>query len=64
MIALIQRVTGASVTVAGDVTGEIGPGLLILLGVEKEDNEQKSESPVRARARLSYFQRRRRQNEP
>lgn len=27
MIALIQRVTRASVTVEGEVTGEIGPGL-------------------------------------
>ncbi|MEX9246934.1 D-aminoacyl-tRNA deacylase, partial [Salmonella enterica] len=38
MIALIQRVTRASVTVEDEVTGEIGPGLLVLLGVEKEDD--------------------------
>lgn len=42
MIALIQRVTRASVTVEGNVTGEIGPGLLVLLGVEKDDNPQKA----------------------
>ncbi|EGC5160694.1 D-aminoacyl-tRNA deacylase [Salmonella enterica] len=42
MIALIQRVTRASVTVEDEVTGEIGPGLLVLLGVEKEDDEQKA----------------------
>ncbi len=35
MIALIQRVTRASVTVEGEVTGEIGAGLLVLLGVER-----------------------------
>ena len=42
MIALIQRVTRASVTVEGEVTGEIGPGLLVLLGVERDDDEQKA----------------------
>lgn len=42
MIALIQRVTRASVSVADEVTGEIGLGLLVLLGVEKDDDEQKA----------------------
>ncbi|EPR9081396.1 D-aminoacyl-tRNA deacylase [Cronobacter dublinensis] len=42
MIALIQRVTHASVRVGEEVTGETGPGLLVLLGVEKEDDEQKA----------------------
>jgi len=42
MIALIQRVLSASVTVEGEVCGEIGPGLLVLLGVEQGDDEQKA----------------------
>ncbi|EOY5405899.1 D-aminoacyl-tRNA deacylase [Cronobacter sakazakii] len=42
MITLIQRVTHASVRVGDEVTGEIGPGLLVLLGVEKDDDEQKA----------------------
>ena len=40
MIALIQRVTQASVTIDNKVSGAIGPGLLILLGVERQDDEQ------------------------
>ncbi|MFH8132588.1 D-aminoacyl-tRNA deacylase [Pantoea osteomyelitidis] len=43
MIALIQRVLNASVTVDNVVTGEIGQGLLILLGVEKGDDEKRAE---------------------
>ncbi|MBU5635167.1 D-tyrosyl-tRNA(Tyr) deacylase [Geomonas sp. Red69] len=37
MKAVIQRVKRASVTVAGKVVGEIGPGVLVLLGVEIGD---------------------------
>jgi D-aminoacyl-tRNA deacylase len=37
MRAVLQRVKSASVTVAGETVGAIGPGLLILLGVEAED---------------------------
>lgn len=43
MIALIQRVLNASVTVEGKTVGKIGPGLLVLLGVEQDDNEQKAQ---------------------
>lgn len=43
MIALIQRVQRASVSVDHAVTGEIGAGLLILLGVEKGDDEKRAE---------------------
>jgi D-aminoacyl-tRNA deacylase len=39
MRAVVQRVTRARVTVADRVVGEIGRGLLILLGVGHEDNE-------------------------
>jgi D-tyrosyl-tRNA(Tyr) deacylase len=40
MKCLLQRVTQASVTVAGEVVGEIDQGLLVLVGVEPEDAEQ------------------------
>ncbi|MEC9008327.1 MAG: D-aminoacyl-tRNA deacylase [Planctomycetota bacterium] len=39
MRAVIQRVSRASVTVSGEVVGEIGVGLLVLLGVEQGDTQ-------------------------
>ena len=39
MIALIQRVTDASVIVAGETIGAIGTGIVALIGVEKADTE-------------------------
>lgn len=38
MKVLIQRVSAARVEVAGDAVGEIGPGLLALVGMEPEDD--------------------------
>ena len=39
MRAVIQRVTQASCTVNGEITGEIGPGFLVLLGIEDADTD-------------------------
>ena len=43
MIGLLQRVGQASVTVEGRMVGWIGPGLLVLVGVEKGDGEAQAE---------------------
>jgi D-tyrosyl-tRNA(Tyr) deacylase len=37
VIGLLQRVTKASVSVDGDVIGEVGPGLLVLVAVHRDD---------------------------
>jgi len=39
MRAVVQRVSRAKVTVAGEITGDIGQGLLVLLGVGRADTE-------------------------
>jgi D-aminoacyl-tRNA deacylase len=41
MIGLIQRVSGASVEVAGERVGTIGPGLLVLVGFRREDRAER-----------------------
>lgn len=44
MIALLQRVTQASVTVDGQVIGAIGPGLMVLVCAEKGDSEREADA--------------------
>ncbi|TVR63462.1 MAG: D-tyrosyl-tRNA(Tyr) deacylase [Candidatus Competibacteraceae bacterium] len=43
MIGLLQRVSMARVEVGGDTVGEIGPGLLVLVGVERGDAEAQAD---------------------
>lgn len=40
MRTVIQRVTKASISVDGNVVGSIGPGMVVLIGVEKDDSEK------------------------
>ena len=56
MRAVIQRVTRASVTVEGDRVSEIGNGLLILLGIGPEDNEEKARAMTKKIAALRIFE--------
>ena len=56
MKALVQRVSEARVTVAGEVVGEIGAGLLVLLGVETGDGEAEADFLCRKLAKLRIFE--------
>lgn len=55
MRALVQRVTRASVSVDGAVTGEIGPGLLILVCAMQGDDEARAAALAAKVARLRIF---------
>ena len=56
MIAVIQRVTEASVTVEGSIVGACGAGLAILLGVSVEDTEKDAEVLAAKIAKLRIFE--------
>ena len=56
MRCVIQRVTKASVQVDGAVVGEIGPGFLVLLGVEEGDGEADLAYAVEKTAGLRVFE--------
>jgi D-tyrosyl-tRNA(Tyr) deacylase len=56
MRAVIQRVSSASVTVDGKVVGAIGPGLLVLVGVGRNDTEQDAEALAQKIIELRVFQ--------
>jgi D-aminoacyl-tRNA deacylase len=55
MRAVIQRVSEASVTINNEVTGNIGQGLLILLGIEESDSQEDIEWLAGKIIRLRIF---------
>ena len=55
MKAIIQRVSRANVKVDGEIKGEIGEGLLVLLGVEDTDTLEDADVLARKTANLRIF---------
>jgi D-tyrosyl-tRNA(Tyr) deacylase len=55
MVALVQRVREASVTIDGDVAGAIDAGLLVLLGVHQDDTSDESAWLAHKCAHLRVF---------
>jgi D-tyrosyl-tRNA(Tyr) deacylase len=54
--AVVQRVAEASVRVEHEVVGEVGPGLCVLLGVARKDDEAAAERLAGRVARLRIFE--------
>lgn len=55
MRVVVQRVASASVTVAGNTTGSIGPGMLVLAGFEDSDTDSDIDWMVRKLLGLRIF---------
>lgn len=55
MQALLQRVSEARVQIAGEVTGAIGPGLLVFLGLEPGDTQPAGEALLERVLRYRVF---------
>jgi D-aminoacyl-tRNA deacylase len=56
MRAVVQRVSGAGVSVDGAVRARIGPGLLVLVGIAREDDEPGAARLAGKVARLRVFE--------
>jgi D-tyrosyl-tRNA(Tyr) deacylase len=56
MRACVQRVKQAKVTVAGEVTGQIGAGLLVLLGIATTDTDEEAKWLAEKVAGLRIFE--------
>ncbi len=56
MRAVIQRVHSASVRIEGRKHSEIGPGLLVLLGVERDDTAQDAAALAKKASELRIFE--------
>lgn len=56
MRLVLQRVCSASVRVAGETVGAIGPGLLVLAGVERDDTWEAAERAARKLVGLRLFE--------
>ena len=56
MRAVVQRVSGAQVLVEGEVVGEVGLGLCVLLGVAADDDEAAADRLAGKVARLRIFE--------
>ena len=55
MRTVIQRVTSASVSIGGEIVGEIGKGVMLLLGITPEDTQQDADWLVGKVSRLRIF---------
>ncbi|MGB6482004.1 MAG: D-aminoacyl-tRNA deacylase [Candidatus Acidiferrales bacterium] len=55
MRAVVQRVTSARITVGGNVAGQIGPGLMVLLAVGREDTAAAASSLAERIVNLRIF---------
>ena len=56
MRALVQRVSQASVNVAGEVVGEIGRGVVVLVGITHDDTKEQAEWLAHKIAGLRIFE--------
>lgn len=56
MRLVVQRVKNASVTVKNEVCGEINQGLLVFVGIGKNDSEKEADYMVRKLLRLRVFE--------